>query len=182
MPRTDAVADEYADVTVDLLDGEPAAAVIDDLAAVLVDCVAGGASVGFLDPLELDVAREWWQRTLRDAYALTWVARDDSGRVVGCVRLLPSGYPNGKHRAEVAKLLVHRAARGRGVSSALMRQLEAGALERGRWLLLLDTQTDSHAERLYQRWGWQRLGVLDDHAYTPDGVLAPTTFMSKRLD
>jgi GNAT superfamily N-acetyltransferase len=103
------------------------------------------------------------------------------GRVVGCVQLLPAKLPNGAHRAEVAKLLVHRSARGRGVATALMAHLEREALAQGRWLLQLDTETGSAAEDLYLRRGWQRLGVLPDHAVRPEGVLAPTTFLWKRL-
>ncbi|MEO6714808.1 MAG: GNAT family N-acetyltransferase [Mycobacteriales bacterium] len=169
-----------SEIDIALLEGEAADGVLGDLAEVLVDCVDGGASVGFEAPLPVETAREWWRKTMQDSSALTWIA-SSAGRVVGVVRLLPSGYPNGRHRAEVAKLLVHRDARGRGVATSLMHHLETGAIERGRWLLILDTQTGSPAERLYEKWGWQRLGVLEDHAYSPDGRLAPTTFMSKRL-
>lgn len=114
------------------------------------------------------------------------VARDDSGRAVGVVQLWVVqlrvvGYPNGDHRADVAKLLVHRHHRGRGVAHALTERLEAEATARDRWLLMLDTQTGSPAEKLYERLGWQRLGVLDDHARTPDGTLEPTTVMHNRL-
>ena len=89
--------------------------------------------------------------------------------------------PNGRHRGEVAKLLVHRRARGLGVAGQLLQALESEAARRGRTLLILDTESGSLAEGLYNRWGWQVVGRIDDFAYTPGGVLAPSTFMVKRL-
>jgi GNAT superfamily N-acetyltransferase len=151
-----------------------------DLGDLLLDAVADGASIGFLADLSHQQACEWWQGTLRGPDAVTWVARDQ-GRIVGTVRLLLVTAPNGRHRAEVSKFLVRRDARGDGHGRALMDALEAAAVADGRWLLLLDTQTSSHAEAVYERWGWQRIGVVPDHAATPDGVLEPTTFFRKTL-
>lgn len=150
---------------------------VGDLAALLVDAVEGGASVGFLAGVALEEAAAFWRSSLAHR---TWVARVD-GRLAGCVQLVPATLPNGAHRAEVAKLLVHRAFRGQGVATALMAHVEQEALAQGRWLLMLDTETGSPAERLYLRLGWQRLGVVQDHAVQPGGSLAPTTFLVKRL-
>jgi GNAT superfamily N-acetyltransferase len=147
------------------------------LARLLLDAVDDGASVGFLADVTADQAEQFWRAALSHA---TWVARVE-GHVVGCVQLLPAKLPNGAHRAEVAKLLVHRTSRGRGVATGLMAHLEREALAQGRWLLQLDTETGSAAEDLYARLGWQRLGVLPDHAVRPEGRLAPTTFLWKRL-
>jgi GNAT superfamily N-acetyltransferase len=153
------------------------------LAEVLLDCVDDGASVGFLSGFSLAGATRWWLDALAPERTLTWVARCRPWPdVVGVVQLKMAAYPNGSHRADVVKLLVHRRARGRGVASALMSALEAEAVRRGRWLLLLDTETDSLAEGLYEAWGWQRVGVVEDHAAAPDGTLRPTTFFAKRLD
>jgi ribosomal protein S18 acetylase RimI-like enzyme len=151
------------------------------LAEVLADCVDGGASVGFLAPFAAEAARAWWEQALQDPDTLTWVAMDDAGTVVGCVRLQLGTPANGRHRAEISKLLVHRGARGRGVASALMRRAEEEAARRGRSLLLLDTQSGSPAERLYERQGWSVVGVVADYAALPDGRLAGTTIMVKRL-
>ena len=151
-----------------------------ELAGVLVDCVDGGASLGFPAPLDVEVARRWWADSLRSPGTLTWVARA-GGAVLGVVQLAPATFPNGSHRAEVKKLLVHRDARGQGVSSRLMDALEAEAQRRGRWLLMLDTETDSPAEAIYAGWGWTRFGRLEEHAATPSGPLAATSFMAKRL-
>lgn len=161
--------------------GVPDPAVLDGLAGVLQDSVADGNSIGFLDPFTLDDARGWWRAAFADPATVTWVAREGED-VVGVVRLSPAGQPNGWHRAEVTKFLVRSSARGRGHGRALMAALEAEALETGRWLLLLDTETGSPAETIYRSWGWQGVGVVDDYAATPDGALKPTTFLAKRLD
>ena len=155
--------------------------VLDGLALVLVDCVDGGASIGFLAPLTTAQARAWWELALADTDTATWVAVDAEGVVLGCVRLQLAAPANGRHRAEIAKLLVRRDARGGGVATALMRCAEEEAARRGRTLLLLDTQSGSPAERLYLRLGWSVVGVVKDYAALPDGRLAGTTLMVKRL-
>lgn len=152
-----------------------------DLARLLVDCVEGGASVGFLASVTADDAEAFWRDTVARPEVLTWVARLDGGPVAGAVQLVLATKPNARHRAEVTKLLVRRDARGQGVARALMHRLEEEAATLGRWLLLLDTESDSRAQMLYERWGWRAFGVVDEHAATPDGRLAPSTFMLKRL-
>jgi GNAT superfamily N-acetyltransferase len=158
-----------------------------DLAALLLDAVADGASVGFLEGLTPAQAADWWAQALRGPGTLTWVCRDGAVRagpaaaVLGVVQLHPAPQPNGAHRAEVSKLLVLRSARGRGVARALLATLEAEAAAMGRWRLVLDTRTGSLAETLYQRWGWHRVGTIEDYAADPDGRLAPTTIMTKDL-
>ncbi len=175
-------------VRIDLVDTGRSDGIERGLGHVLVDCVDDGASVGFFAPLELAIAQAWWVDALGRDAAMTWVAHEpadpqteEPDSVVGVVQLVLARFPNAAHRAEVRKLLVHRRARGRGVASQLMRALEAEARRRGRWLLTLDTQTGSPAELIYERWGWKRLGVIDSYAANPDGRLAPTTFMTKRL-
>jgi GNAT superfamily N-acetyltransferase len=153
---------------------------VDDLAALLKACVDAGASVNFLRPLAIEDARRYWADALGDPDALTLVARDGE-RIVGTVRLLPATQPNGPHRAEVSKLLVHPDVRGRGIAEALMRALDHVAFELGRTTLVLDTETGCQAERLYTRWGWQTVGVIPDFALTTDGDLGSTTVMTKRL-
>lgn len=168
-------------VRISLLEPDDSAAAIPDLADLLVDCVAGGASVGFLDPLPADEAAQWWQGTLGSTWTLTWVARDEVGSIVGCIRLELASKPNAAHRAEVSKLLVHRQSRRQGVARMLLRALEAEASERGRTLLMLDTESGSAAETLYLADGWTAFGIVPDHARRPDGQLAATTFMIKTL-
>jgi len=156
----------------------------DDVAAladVMVDSVDGGSSVNFLRPLPHADASRWWRDALADAHALTWVARDDDRSIVGCVRLSLAQQPNGGHRAEVGKLLVHGRARGRGIAAALLDALESWATAHGRHRLVLDTETGSDAERVYQRLGWQRVGDVPDFCLTADGELASTTYYTKGL-
>ncbi len=154
---------------------------LDDLAGLLVDAVGSGACIGFLAGLNHSDALAFWTSEVDEAE--TWVARlRPGGRAVGVVQLHSPKLSNGRHRAEVAKLLVHRSARGRGVGKALMAQVEQQAKLAGRWLLQLDTETGSAAETLYVRLGWQVLGVIPEHAVRPSGDLVPTTFLFKRLD
>lgn len=164
----------------ELVDPAQADALMPGLAAVLADCVEGGASVGFLAPVTLAELEEWWVGALRAPGTVTFAAIEDD-RVLGVVQLQLATMPNSLHRANVAKLLVHRDARGRGVAAGLMARLESHARALGRTLLVLDTQTGSLAERLYERWGWQRVGVIDEFAGAPDGTLIATTYMVKRL-
>lgn len=168
------------DLAISLLDS-PGDDDVEQLADVLVDCVEGGASVNFVRPLHRDDAVAWWRSALADPHSRTWVAREDDGRIVGCVRLSLAQQPNGRHRAEVGKMLVHRSARGRGAARALLDELEAYAVAHGRFRLVLDTETGSDAEQVYRRLGWSQVGVVPDFCLTADGVLASTTYYTKGL-
>jgi GNAT superfamily N-acetyltransferase len=110
------------------------------------------------------------------------IAEDAAGRIVGTVQLIPSQTDNQPHRADVAKLLVHRSARRRGIAQRLLAALDDAAREQGRSVLVLDTEAGGDAERLYERTGWQRVGVVPDYAYTPEGRLAGATFFCKRVE
>src|SRR4029453_4850435 len=128
---------------------------LDGLADVLVDCVAGGASVSFMAPFSHGDARAFFQAMAAAAEKggrLVLPAFDD-GRVVGTVQVILALPPNQPHRGEIAKLLVHRSARRRGVAQRLMERAEQEALSEGKTLLVLDTVTGDAAERLYERLG-----------------------------
>ncbi len=103
------------------------------------------------------------------------------GRIVGTVQLLLDQPPNQPHRADVAKMLVHRRARRRGIGEALMGELDRLARACGKSLLVLDTVSGSAAERLYLKTGWTRVGEIPDYALMPDGTPCPTTYFYKRL-
>jgi GNAT superfamily N-acetyltransferase len=151
-------------------------------ATLLRDAVAGGASIGFLADLDHAAAVGYW-RSLAPALerdVLCWIAEED-GALLGSVQLGPCHKANGRHRAELQKLMVHRSARGRGIASLLLAEAEHAALADDRWLLVLDTEDGSSAEHLYQRRGWQRAGALPDYARSPDGRLHPTVLYWKRL-
>ncbi|MFC0679473.1 GNAT family N-acetyltransferase [Lysobacter korlensis] len=158
------------------------AGLLPGLCELLRDNVEGGASVGFLVPLDAHAARDYWREVLGaigPSLAL-WVA-EQGGEIVGSVQLAPAGRENGRHRAEVQKLLVLQRHRGKHIASSLMAALEAFATDQGRSLLVLDTQKGSAAEAVYQRLGWQRAGEIPDFAAMPDGRLTATVLYYKRL-
>jgi len=165
------------------LDGPTFDAAIPDLAVILADAVAGGASVGFLVPFSPEDAATWWQSIERDVVrgdVIVIVARLDR-RVVGTAQLRLAQWPNARHRAEVAKVLVHRSVRRRGIATALMREIERLALAAGRTLLVLDTIAESDADGMYTKLGWTRLAEIPRYAGRPDGELRPTTIFYRDL-
>ncbi|HTJ33432.1 MAG TPA: GNAT family N-acetyltransferase [Dactylosporangium sp.] len=156
---------------------------VDNLAAVLADVVRGGASVGFRAPFGAGDAAAWWRTrepSVRDGSLTVWIAEDGTG-VVGTVSLCLEPKPNGRHRAEVVKLMVHSLSRGHGLGRALLETAEQAAASAGATLLLLDTATGSPAERLYETAGWTRYGIVPDYATTPTGTLEPCSFFYKQL-
>jgi GNAT superfamily N-acetyltransferase len=164
-------------------DASEARALIPALAGILIDCVEGGASVSFMLPIERQTAEEFYKgvvEKLASGGAILFVAFLD-GEPAGTVLLSPELKPNQPHRADVQKLLVDRRGRNRGVAQALMAAVEETARARGRTLLCLDTATGSPAERLYEKLGWQRLGVIPRHAMWPEGGFCDTTFFWKDL-
>lgn len=165
------------------LDGPTFDAAIPDLAVILADAVAGGASVGFVEPFTPEDAAEWWRSIERDVVhgQVVVVAARIDRRVVGTAQLRLAQWPNGQHRAEVAKVLVHRSARRRGIATALMREIERLALAAGRTLLVLDTIAGSDAERLYVQLGWTRVGEIPEYAGMPNGELRPTVVFYRSL-
>jgi len=155
---------------------------IDALAGVLIDCVDGGASVSFMHPLSPQRARRFWQGVaddLRTGARALLVAEDDQG-IVGTVQLLLEQPENQPHRADLAKMLVHRRARQQGVGAALLAAAEQLARDCGKTLLVLDTASAA-AERLYARGGWQRCGTVPGYALLPHGGLCATTFFYREL-
>ncbi len=162
---------------------EEAAALVPALADILVDCVAGGASVSFMSPLTRERAASFWRKVadgVEKGERLLVVA-EDAGDVVGTVQVVLSLPENQPHRGDVAKMLVRSDARRRGVGAALLRTAEDAARAAGRTLLVLDTVTGGDAERLYARLGWTRVGDIPDYALFPDGRLCSTTVFFKRV-
>jgi GNAT superfamily N-acetyltransferase len=155
------------------------------LADVLLDCVEGGASVSFMHPLPRAKAIGFWQAALASAARgerIVLVAEDaKSGGIVGTVQVVLDTPENQPHRADLAKMLVHRRMRRRGLGAALMRAAEAVARECGKTLLVLDTVTGGDAERLYARLGWQRCGEIPGYALWPRGGLCSTTIFYRVL-
>jgi GNAT superfamily N-acetyltransferase len=165
------------------LDGADAHAHLDGLAAVLSDCVAGGASVSYMAPFSHEQARAAFEAVAADVEAgrRLLLAAFADGNLVGTVQVVLALPPNQPHRGEIAKLLVHRSARRRGIAQLLMEHAEAEARAEGKTLLVLDTVTGDDAERLYLRLGWTRVGVIPGYALYPDGRPCDTTLFWKAL-
>jgi GNAT superfamily N-acetyltransferase len=156
---------------------------IDELAALLIDCVEGGASVSFMHPLSRDRAVAFWRRVAQGVAAgeRALLVAEDAHGMCGTVQLLLDQPENQPHRADLAKMLVHRRARRQGLGAALMHAAESAARECGKTLLVLDAATGGDAERLYQRLGWQRVGVIPGYALLPRGGLCDTTYFYRDL-
>lgn len=170
-------------LTIRLLDGDAARAAMDGLCAVLVDCVDGGASVGFVFPFGMAEAADYWAGVLPavDNGGTLLFAAERDGEVLGTVQVGVQQFPNQPHRGDLKKLLVHRKARGQGLASRLMAAAEGEAVRRGKGLLVLDTATGSPAEAVYRKLGWVAAGVVPDYALYPDGSCCGTTFYYKRI-
>ena len=172
------------DVSVRRVGAAQAAACVEGLADVLVDCVEGGASVSFMGPLRRAKALAFWrgvaEGVARGERALL-VAEDGAGRILGTAQLILAMPDNQPHRADVAKMLVLRGVRRRGIAQRLMTAIDDAARSEGRTVLVLDTATGGDAERLYERAGWQRVGVVPNYALMPDGRFCATTFFYKHL-
>ncbi len=156
---------------------------IDELAGVLIDCVEGGASVSFMHPLPRDRAVGFWRRVAQGVAAgeRALLVAEDARGLCGTVQLALDQPENQPHRADLSKMLVHRRARRQGLGAALMRAAEATARECGKTLLVLDTVTGGEAERLYERLGWERVGVIPGYALLPQGGLCDTTVYYRNL-
>jgi GNAT superfamily N-acetyltransferase len=171
-------------VTIERLNAEAARTHRNALAEVLLDCVEGGASVSYMAPLAAETAREAFEAIepeLESGRRVLLAAFTDDA-LVGTVQIAAAAPPNQPHRADIAKLLVRRAARKRGVGRVLMQRAELEARAAGKTLLVLDTVTGDPAERLYERLGWVKVGVIPNYALYPDGRPCDTTIFWKALD
>jgi GNAT superfamily N-acetyltransferase len=156
---------------------------IDALAGLLIDCVDGGASVSFMHPLSRERATAFWRRVAQDVAEekrALLIAEDAQG-LCGTVQLIFDLPENQPHRADLAKMLVHRRARRQGLGTALMRAAETAARESGRTLLVLDAVTDGDGARLYERLGWVRVGDIPKYALMPKGEFCSTTVFYRWL-
>lgn len=156
---------------------------IDALTAILVDCVEGGASVGFMHPLTLERAKGFWRWTaqrVNNGERAMILAEDEQG-ICGSVQLIMTLPENQPHRADIAKLLVHRRARRKGCGAALMKAAEGVARENGKSLLVLDAVTGGEAAKLYEKLGWIRAGDIPRFALMPDGKPCSTTYYYRDL-
>jgi GNAT superfamily N-acetyltransferase len=157
---------------------------LQELAAVLIDCVEGGASVSFMHPLSLERALSFWRGVaegVASGQRALFVSEDEAG-ITGTVQLILQQPDNQPHRADLAKMLVHRRARRCGVGAELLRAAEAVAVECGKTLLVLDSVTGESGARLYERHGWVRVGDIPGYALLPRGGLCSTSVYYRNLD
>jgi GNAT superfamily N-acetyltransferase len=156
---------------------------IRELGDVLIDCVEGGASVSFMWPMTRAKADDFWRSGAASAARgeRVIVVAEVNGAIVGTVQVIWAQPENQPHRADVAKMLVHRRARRHGVGAALLAAAESAARSSGKTVLVLDTVTGSDAFRLYSRQGWERCGEIPNYALWPDGRLCATTVFYKQL-
>jgi GNAT superfamily N-acetyltransferase len=157
---------------------------INELADVLIDVVEGGASVGFMLPINRERALRFWQMVAGDAAKgerAVFVARDAQGVIAGTAQLILAMPDNQPHRADLAKMQVHRCARKHGLAQQLLQAAESWAKELGKTVLVLDTVSGSDASRVYERGGWQRVGEIPNYALWPQGGYCPTTYYYKAI-
>lgn len=156
---------------------------IDQLAGVLIDCVEGGASISFMLPMKREAAIGFWTRVAHDVAqsARVLIVAEDHHGLCGTVQLILDLPENQPHRADLAKMLVHRRARRQGLGEALMRAAEAAARDCGKTLLVLDAVTGGDASRLYERLGWVKVGDIPNFALMPDGEPCSTTYYFRDL-
>ncbi|MDX2077065.1 MAG: GNAT family N-acetyltransferase [bacterium] len=156
------------------------------LIALIQDAVADGASIGFIAPLSYDDANRYWnhvQKAVAGGEKAIFIALDtDTNRVAGSGQLENAFFPNGHHRAEVQKLLVHRDYRNQGIARTLLTHLEKHAMSINRWLLVLDTVRGSVAEGIYKRSGYIESGGIPEYALSSAGVYEETVVFYKSLN
>jgi GNAT superfamily N-acetyltransferase len=157
---------------------------IDELADVLIDCVEGGASVSFMHPLTRERAVAFWRQVAHDVAAgsRALLVADDAHGICGTVQLVLNLPENQPHRADLAKMLVHRRARRTGLGAALLQAAESTARDLGKTLLVLDAVTGGDAARMYERLGWVRVGDIPGYALWPRGGFCSTTVYYRKLD
>jgi len=154
------------------------------LIELIQDAVADGASIGFIAPLSHEDARRYWekvQQALAEHDKVMFIALDETGRVAGSIQLENATFPNGHHRLEVQKLLVHRDYRNRGIAKTLLNLIEQKARDLNKWLLVLDTVEGSVAQGLYLRSGYTQAGIIPEYALSSAGPYEATVVFYKNL-
>lgn len=154
-----------------------------NLTELLCDAVNNGASVNFVAPLSIGEAMQFWRRIAGDLQQekVVLIAAINAEKVIGSVMIVPAWQPNGLHRAEIQKMLVHSAYRRRGIATQLMQAAEETASQMGRWLLFLDTEYGSGAQPFYEKLSYTQMGIMPHHSRNSAGELSDTVFFYKIL-
>ncbi|MEW6991367.1 GNAT family N-acetyltransferase [Colwelliaceae bacterium 6441] len=153
------------------------------LSQLLINCVDVDASLGFLPPLTISAAQQYWQAVnneLESNDKVIFIALQNA-QILGSVQLSLINKENGQHRAEVEKLMVHKSARGQGVAKALMQTLETLALSKQRSLIVLDTRKGDIASHLYKKLGYVLGGEIPNFARNAAGNLESTVYFYKNI-
>jgi len=152
---------------------------LDEMSAMLVQIVDAGASIGFLPPMQHTEAVSYWEQVVQPS-TLLYVAKIE-GVIAGTIQLHLCTKPNGDHRAEVAKLMVHLDYRRHGIARRLMEHAEQQARLAQRILLVLDTRDGDPSNRLYQSLGYIQAGQIPNYAKSGTGGLDATNLYYKHL-
>lgn len=147
---------------------------------LMVAVVDDGASIGYLRPMDPDEAAAYWRGVLGPNRVLL-LAEGPDGRIVGTAQLGLEPRPNGRHRAEVNKLMVHPDARRQGLARRLMLELETIALREHRTLLFLDTREGDPSNDLYLGLGYTEAGRIPDYVRDENGKREATVIYYKSL-
>ena len=151
------------------------------LAEILRACVDAGASVSYLAPLDPQRAESYWTEVtakVGNGASILFAAWAD-GILAGTVQLVPHTSETGRHRAEIARFLVHPDFRRRGLGDRLLAAAETAAAAARRTLLLLDTKPGDDAERRYRSRNWQEVGRIDGYTREADGEHATVIFVRR---
>lgn len=184
LTEQDTVVDYAQDVSVRVIAAPDLVQVLNDLTERLVETVNDGSPLGFVPPIDSDIARDYWISMLpelRSGKRVLLVAMSE-GVVLGSAQLVPSHRGNSPHRAEVETVFVSRAVRRLGVGTALMNAVESLALHYGRTLLVLNTRYDQSAHRWYRSLGYSDAGVVPGWTIGPHGERYDHLTMYKQLD
>jgi GNAT superfamily N-acetyltransferase len=171
-------------ILLEWLTAENVDAALPDLAALLMDAVESGASIGYMMPYDPADIHAYWQSVaiaVKSGSKWLLIARLGDGSLVGTAQIEPAGKANGRHRAEVQKVIVTSRLRKHGIGTKLMTEVDAYARAKQRTLLLLDTRANDAGERLYTACGWTCFGVVPAYAFSPDGSIEGTAFYYKHL-
>ncbi|MFN2746877.1 GNAT family N-acetyltransferase [Bacillus sp. z60-18] len=152
---------------------------MDQLANLLVQVVNDGASIGFLPPLDHEQALSYWKTVLSPDVIL--LIAKQNGEIAGSVQVALCTKQNGRHRAEICKLMTAPSFRRQGVARALMQKAIERVKQDGRSLLVLDTREGDPSNLLYASLGFHEAGRIPGYAESADGKLDATVFYFRCL-
>jgi ribosomal protein S18 acetylase RimI-like enzyme len=152
---------------------------IEQLSQLIAMVVEDGASIGFLPPMQLSAAKQYWE-TVMEPGVILYIAKIKD-EIVGSVQLHLCLKENGRHRAEIAKLMTHPSYRRNGIGRLLMQTAEERAKQEGRSLLVLDTREGDPSNNLYKSIGFVEAGSIPNYALSANGQFHATVFYYKNI-